>query len=346
MGARYQHQFWLSLLLTAGLIGAGLHLWWKPRQEALPARIPFPMTHEVYPCAYEKGIADHYLCYFGIFGFGDRLRKSDVLCIATSHFMYGLSASLLSERLSAFYGHPVRAYNLGLGFADMAFQAECLDRLGVKNKTVVIDMFAPEGEKISEWGEKVRHSDTVGAYIQVGEIWCDFIRDWLFDPLFPRVAFRGGDFQIERFLSSAVTRRWDSGDVDIIWAPMSGIVYRRDVPPPPNMILPMGHGEGRFGDRVDHGIGFPQALRKIVVQNSLKPILELYPFEGYQPEVAQKISLETGYPLILVAPDGLRFRDSDHLNAPSRDIATDRLFETGKEQGIDFLDPKGKEPKK
>jgi hypothetical protein len=53
----------------------------------------------------------------------------------------------------------------------------------------------------------------------------------------------------------------------------------------------------------------------------------MMPFNGYRPDLAIQIANDNHLPLVLMHPEGLRFFNWDHLNAPSRDIATGRLFD-------------------
>jgi hypothetical protein len=130
-----------------------------------------------------------------------------------------------------------------------------------------------------------------------------------------------------RIIEGVFVCRWDSGDTEYMWNPGLGYVFRRGVPPTSDMDSPLGAGPGPDAGVPDHGVDLPPDFRDLAISNRLKPILTLAPYEGYLPDVAQRIAAQTGYPLVTLSPDGLRFRDMDHLNAVGRDMASERLAE-------------------
>lgn len=322
----YLWKFWSGMWLTAAILVTGLHLWWQPRLNHLPPPPPFYFSKDLFLGFDEPGESvPHDLWRFGLFGFGERLRDADFVMVGTSHFWFGISASLISERLSAAAGHPVRVVNMGLGGADVAFQAQILKERHVRDKQLVIDVFAPHGEGYSPWGADTARFDWVQGYVHVLKVWANGVREWCLDPWVPNVKIYGGHIIILRIIEGVFVCRWDTGDTEYMWNPGLGYVFRRGVPPPSDMNIPFEATTGTSERPLDQRIYLPKALQDVIKSNNLKPILTLIPYLGYQPEVAERIALLHGYPFVSVAPDGLTFRDPEHLNAAARDIASARL---------------------
>ena len=139
------------------------------------------------------GSTAHYLFRFGLFGMKDRLQKSDLLFLGSSHVEFGVSAARLTSELSRVTGRPVRVYNLGSGFGDgIGFAREIIAANALRNKTVVLDLFSPMGEGDSDYARVVSRSNSLGAYLKVWDAWLRYGDDWLLDPVMPFFSTRTG----------------------------------------------------------------------------------------------------------------------------------------------------------
>jgi hypothetical protein len=321
-------RFWYSTLLAAAICGGALHLWWAPKWQAMP-HAPFPFSRTSFLDEYsDRGIASHYLYWSGIFGFGQRMQQSDVILVGTSHVWFGLSAERLGEQLSAAEGRTVHVMNMGLGYADEAFQFQVLQRHHFAGKTIITDLYCPGAETISPWAMDVKKCDWIVSYVRVLELWADGLHDWCLDSLFPR--FQAGTKPIYgRFFAGCITCRWDTDDTDYIWMPTTGYYYHRGTPPLPSARLPYspqaGTTEARFWGDGSRGIGYPDIAKQVVADNHLRSILVMMPFYSYRLDLARQAAAENHLPLVEIPLDGLRFSDWGHINAPSRDIATKHL---------------------
>jgi hypothetical protein len=221
--------------------------------------------------------------------------------------------------------------NMGMGYADEAFQFHALERNHIVGKTVIVDLYGPAEETISVWAAEVEKADWVTAYIQVLKIWSDGIRDWCLDPFLPRCKIDASGPVVTRTFGGGVVCRWDTDDAEYIWYPQLGFFYRRGTSPLPGYDNPPGPtpgtSEARFWGAGNRGIDLPLTARRVMASNHLRPILVMIPFNSYRPELAVQIADESHSSLVLIPPEGLRFFDWNHLTAPSRDVATSRLFD-------------------
>jgi hypothetical protein len=335
--------FWTGTWLTAAALAAGLHLWWAPQSAKQPPRPPFYFSKEFFLGFDEPGESvPHYLWRFGLFGFDRKLRDADLVVIGTSHVWFGFSASLMTQKLSALAGHPVHVVNMGLGGADVACQARILKYRGIKDQTVLVDLFAPHGDLNSPWGDEAERVDWLQAYVHVLRIWVNGIREWCLDPWLPNLRLYQNHLVVLRMIEGVFVNRWDTGDTEYMWNPGLGYTFKRGVPPLADMNMPFDPAAPAYPGGVDPRVQLPPVLRTVIEANHLRPLLTLIPYLGYQPERAQLIANQTGYPLIVVSPDGLTFRDADHLNAPGRDLASARLADgVAKQLGLKAAKSKG-----
>jgi hypothetical protein len=220
-------RFWWNTGSTFLLCALILHFWWAPYLRRLPPA-PFPFSRTIYLNSYnDEGILSHYLYWFGLFGFGEKLRHSDLILIGTSHVWFGLSASLLSEKLSAAEGRPVHVMNMGLGYADEAFQFRALRHNHINGKTIILDLYSPAADTMSVWAMELQNKDWLVAYFLILKIWSEAIRDWCLDSILPRFNAQGNAPHLPRYYVGAETCRWDTNDLEYMWNPIYGYIYRR-----------------------------------------------------------------------------------------------------------------------
>jgi hypothetical protein len=332
--------FWPSFILTAACSLFLLHLWWIPRIQGMPPRPGFAGFNSTYVADYgDLGSASHYLYRFGIFGMSDRLRDNDVLLLGSSHVLLGLSSSILSEKLSLLEKRPVHVYNLGVGFGDaFGFDQEVLSKNELRQKSVVVDLFMQYGEDLSPFAKRVDNANIVAAYYFVGDLWLRYADDWILDPIIPCVRFGnhapegapGGlnsSSMTERFLRTTNIRSWDNGDVVELWSPTRGAVYTDTSEEADN---PLKTYQSSYLLGTNMSVSLSANDQILLKEQKLSAIYTLVPFDGYQsakiPDIAQ--------PFVPIGSDGLTLIDEGHLTAAARNLATERLFEAMKTQGV------------
>lgn len=323
--------FWTSAIVTFAILLAGGHLWALALARGLPPTPALPLTGGTYVGSYLRGSADHYLFRFGIFGFGKRLRESDVILAGTSQVELNLSARQIAQQLGRESPRAQRAFNIGLEFGEgMLFVRDIVERNGLHDKLLVADMYSEGfGTGVSPYAAGVRNADTGVAYAAVAAIWADFVKDWLLDGVLPRLHFYedpGLDYghvrlRATRFLGRATLRDWDTGDVSAVWSPTHGDVFHH---PPAGLIRRLNDSPPQR-PRHDFAPVFSTAFpRDFLEHRHIRPLLIYLPHARYHPEWARNEARRLGYPLIEVAPDGLEFIDDNHMNASGRAKASAR----------------------
>lgn len=312
---------------------------------------PLSLFGDTYVADYSgAGSAPHYLFRYGIFGMSERLKKSDVLLLGSSHVQMGFSAAQLGEALSAENKRPVRVYNLGLGFTEgIGFDREILRANDLRNKTVLVDLFQPNGEDISAYGKKVEGASALSAYLRVLQMWTTCAGDELLDPFLPRFypqdvtgattpglppprRILGVLVAPRRYLLTLTTRSWETGDVALIWTSVAGTV---SVDPPEPLNVAYGKGEAAYNDLTNTGVFFPAQEQGLFREFNLKAIYTLLPYEGFR---SAKVPAEAT-PYVALAPEGLKFYDGMHLTAESRVLATELLILGLRADGLAELPP-------
>jgi len=323
--------FWLTFIPSALVLTLALHGWWSGYSAQLPPRPPFPATRANYICDYAYlGSTSHYLFRFGIFGMRQRLQQSDLLLLGASHMEFGLSADQLSQELTAEEKHPIRVYNLGLGFGDsLPFDRSILAANGLHHKAAIVDLFMGQGDGLSDYAQTVEKANSLGAYLHVEDTWLQAADDWFLDPWLPRFNPRehlgvGSVIKPTRMLGMFTTRRWDTGDIVQMWTPASGFVFAQ-----PGKMIPFGTNDF-YKTMVHRGVELTPMARAILKQNDLHPVYTLIPFDGYDPSYIPA----GANPYLPISVVNLTFYDSMHLNAGSREIATIRLFNDLKNSAI------------
>jgi hypothetical protein len=106
MQKAFNLKFWKSALGAAVVSSAILVAIAVFTSRENPPKPAMPIWGHAYLSGYVAGDLDHYLFRFGLFGFGDRIRKADVLILGSSHAMFGISAETISATLSERWGRP------------------------------------------------------------------------------------------------------------------------------------------------------------------------------------------------------------------------------------------------
>ncbi|SDT94763.1 hypothetical protein SAMN05444156_0981 [Verrucomicrobium sp. GAS474] len=324
MLTRSIRSFWVGLLAT--LIGASLllHSWWNPKERHLPAPPPFlPISSSTYLSSANDGELAHCLLLYGLFGTGKRMRDADLLLLGTSHVAMGLSAEILSRRMSAALGRPFRVYNAGLGHAERwAFISQVIQHNQIENQKILFDLYGIRGDGMSPWAEVVRSGNALKSTVLAGNVWSGYMEKWLFYRFVPHISIAQHYAQNPRsdilfypmqFLDDAYWfRNLETGDTSAFWSPTSGMIYSTAAPPIPN--IPNSLVDAAF-------------LEPVIRQNHLTPFLTLIPFLGFNSQEAALEAHAVGHPFIFLNGNGMGYWDGGtHLDSASRDIVTERLF--------------------
>jgi hypothetical protein len=323
--------FWLSFVAMTLVSFTALHAWWTFQRSQMAARPPFPMTRDHYIAAYgDSGYTVHYLYLNGIFGMQKRIQQSDVLLLGPSHVELGLSAAQLSQELTISVGRPVRVYNLGIGYGDsLPFDKDVLAANNIHHKAAIIDLYMPNGEDISLFARKVEATSGLGAYLSVSDLWLRAADDWLLDPWLPSFSLNSNlgapEIKPARMLESFMVRSWDTGDMMNIWNPNNGFIF---VQSPPASNNPFSQDDPLNHDHA-HDLTLTAKMETSLKERDIRPIYTLIPYDGYLPnEIPARAK-----PYIPIPSNNLTFLDTNHLNASSREIATERLFNGIKNNG-------------
>src|SRR4029079_14864429 len=223
---KFKRRFWIGALGAAAMSSAILFSITVYVVGSNPPKPPIRVWDRTYLSAY-VGLLDHYLFKFGLFGIGDRIRNAEVLILGSSHAEFGLSAETISAALSAHRGRTVAAFNLGVASDGMGFAREILEANKAQGQTLIVDLYANNQGDLSAAAQKALHTDILCAYVAVAALTADYVKDWLFDGLLPRINFGlGARMRADRFLYAVITRRRDNGDVIEVWAPVQGRLFQ------------------------------------------------------------------------------------------------------------------------
>jgi hypothetical protein len=312
---------WLSASLTTILVFGFTSLAWKSLEPKLPARPPMTMfgTKDYISSYANIGTTMHYIYRLGLFGVRERLRKSDVILLGSSHVEYGLSAAQLSKELSDFSGHPVTVYNAGIGCAEgSGFANDILVSNGLEKKAVVLDLFSPFGNGISAFGQTMRQSNSMQGYLHVLDLWLGAFSDDCLDSFLPRVATNDfTKYKFSRSLGITEIRNWDSGDVVELWDPALGVLF-----PEPAASVPRPRRKPANDTNVNAGVWFDATTQETISKLRLSPAYTVIPFGGFEHAVIPP----DAEPFIPLSGAGLSYWDEQlHVTAGSREIVTDRL---------------------
>ncbi len=320
-------QFWwyMTLTLVSGiLIAHGLGIQWL---RVLPPKPRFSIFDRNYVGSYTRGSADHYLFRFGLFGMGEKIRRGDILLLGTSHTELGLSAAQLGSSLITSYGRPLRVFNLGLERGEgISFFRDILELNNTRDKILIADLYNGFGTKVSDYAQQARQADVLGAYIEVIQIWTDFVRDWILDGLLPHLTMvndpAAPHISMTRFLNHTVIRSWKTGDLLEIWTPLDGAIYHGISA---KFSCPFVLAQPERPSQ-DYSVAFQGAFpSQFLSKHNIHPVFTLLPFPKYDPRWASVQASSLGYPFIAIDPIGLRMLNGDHLNAEGRTLASMHL---------------------
>jgi hypothetical protein len=322
MQKTFNLMFWKGALSAAAVSSAILIAIAVSASGNSPPKPAIPIWGKSYLSAYGAGILDHYLFRFGLLGFGDRIRKADILILGSSHAEFGISAGTISAVLSERWGRPVMAFNLAMPAGEgLGFAREVLEANNASGKTLLLDLYSNEQGLPSDIARKVLHTDIVGAYIAVATPVAEFVRDWFFDGLLPRINFGlGASVRVDRFLGPVITRRWDNGDLDDMWVPDQGSLFQGMRANLVRLPTASTHLKGA------HPTLSPE-YEAYLASRDFSVVLTLIPYDGHRLDEAKRVAEQIGRPFLQIEPNDLQSLDGGHLSAESRDVVTRRLMD-------------------
>lgn len=328
---RFTQMCWAWTALTA--VSFFLILSWVTYAKKFhtPERPFFPDPGQIFIGSYDHNSGQNasYIYRRQLFGFGEKIRNSDLLIMGSSHSLFGISATRLGEKLSARSGHPVKVFNLALAGGHIGDALEMIRANDVKDKTILIDLF---NTVLTNADPAPEQTDYFTAHIKVISSCFDFSKDWAFDFCLPRMVFKPKCLLpvFQRSLGQFTYRDGNTGDALLLWSSsrlggQTGIIF-----PQPPEAYPMEHFDSFFPKPVV----LPEEFLVEAQKRHLQLIITLVPYSNCQPSEAAEVTGQMGLPFIPISPDGLFEYDSNHLIGVSRDKATDRLFEGLVAQGI------------
>jgi len=313
----FNRRFWIGLLVSAALCAAGLHGFARTRLAAPSLGMPrLPVSSAGgYLSASDSGEVDQALFYFGLLGFGERIRTADILVLGSSHAMFGLSAEQLADAYSSATGRAVSSFNMALGNGEgLRFARMIGERLRPDAVHAIADPFGSTADGLSMPAREALRGGPINGYARVFTIWLDYLRDRTLEAVLPRARLKpGSGLTFGRFLRGAfVFRDWQTGEVHTVWSPEGEMFWGES--------SAHGHPLERQGSfHVD-----PLSERELAFLRTLSPglALTLVPYPSYDEAWARQIAAQIGAPFLAIDPDGLLYWDHHHLTAASRAAAT------------------------
>jgi hypothetical protein len=304
--------FCLCIFLLNWIVGAATYV---PKNK-------FPDLTRVFIATYKRGNSEHYIFRHGLFGVSAQIKQSKILLSGSSHMEFGISALELGRYLSRTFKREIKAYNVGVGFADgPPFANLIFGGNDVRNVSVIIDGFGI-GDKLSNFGEIVAKKDIFTSYVAVFENWTDFIHDWCLDGVLPRLELQAGaqlyDVRLvkKRFLQwPVILRLWDTGDVVSWWDPERGEIFDK---PDSDASPDLGSPEPLKSS--------PTEIERVFGQRGLVPALTLIPYKGYDTVAAAQIARNLGWNYLPITAEKLNFADENlHVTALTRGRITQQI---------------------
>ncbi|HEY8966619.1 MAG TPA: hypothetical protein VIM58_09255, partial [Candidatus Methylacidiphilales bacterium] len=294
----------------------------SPAKTGLPPRPPFPGLGREFVDLYGSlGDTSHYLFRFGFGGMRERIERSDVLLVGSSHVAFGLSAEQLSRSLSERKGRPIRVYNMGTQQGEGSrFAAEALARGGIGGKAVVLDLFHFElFPAMTGFANRVLRSDRLVGAVAVGQIETGFARDWLLDP-WPCIRVeRDGRVRVARRLDYTLVRSLDSGDTVYFWAPDRGFLF----PTAAKTWVIDPEDAGAWTMLANRGLSLAPGTVDRLKQRHDALFATVIPYPGSARATLPALPC----PLLPLRNEGLRTFDGSHLTPEGRRQATEELAE-------------------
>lgn len=334
----FKRRFWFACLLMMAALAVPAFLWSRIEAPRLPPKPDFPLPGRAFVAEYggQAAYIAHLLYWWGLFGFGDRIKNADVVMLGSSHMQFGLSARQLSARLSTAAGRPVRVFNAGLGCdTPLGFDASLVERLDLRDRTLIVDTFAYDYDPYNAacFSEFAGMTDRVHSAFAALAVWTRFDWDWAFDGILPRIDLSARRFALGRYLNEpALILDWHYGDAVYLFRPDRGEAFPQSQAAKPQDIA----AAQPPGETLTSGtIPLPDPFAGIVARRDLNPVLTLIPFvttpafdrERFA-DVAKLLgspSRAPSAPFIAIAPTGLESFDGEHLTGSSREEATRRL---------------------
>ena len=322
---KYSDKYFRDFLtaLLAAILFCGGALMWKARDELrdLP---PLPELYLPISPSYISGdrtmSTDHALFYFGIFGWGKRIRQADILLMGSSHVEFGLSAEQLSAILEQRLGRHYNILNLGRGHGDsVAFTRALIDHYRLRNKIIITDMFDPYEGELSPYASMTLNYSLVRAYYSVIndtlDIWVQGFKDML---RMPDLQFEHGKITWNRSLQFLTTRHSASGDVNYVFENRDNRYANKNPLPeniPEEKRFPLWGGNDNL----------TYLEQDWCIARRLQCFYTAIPWPPVSVRQADSLAAEHHLSYIPFPRDGLTYWDTDHLDQTGRDIATKRL---------------------
>jgi hypothetical protein len=286
-----------------------------------PPRPPFPNLLRDYVSSYRRGDNDHELFQHGIYGFGARIRKADILLAGSSMMKFGLSAAMIERSLSSAWNRPVRVFNIGVAFGEgSAFVRALLSTYNLKKRVLLFDVYAFTVDKLSDFAETIARESNISAYRQVASNSVDFLFNWVLDPAIPRLHYPlSSDGFITRSLEEVGIRSLAHGDMVDFWRPREGSVFAN---PAPGTVLPIRPGTApQLG-----GVFLPETLMSLTKASGIALFIVQVPNSIVPVGEIEKIAATSGIPFFKILPSDLSSFDRNHLNWRGRLIATSQVI--------------------
>lgn len=346
----FRNQFFgvFGTLLASMLIV--LVVWTRATSQHLPPKPGYPVPGEAFVAEYSGVGADaaHLLYYWGLFGMDAAIDRADLLLLGSSHMQFGLSAKIVSERLSQAEKQKIAAFNLGLGCGEtLRFDVDLLRHRRIENRSAIMDTYTYGGEQLTPCSESAESSDAVKASFSVLHIWSRFSWDWIVDGSLPSIYVSDDRFRIGRFLNGPVVIvDWRYGDVDAFYRPDSGEVFPAVRHGAEVSVLRRG---GLPWTLPQSSIPVPEWMSTTLKWQHIKPVFTLIPYAETphdiierQREIEQYHTIENllrgaggdRAPFITLSARDLTSFDYGHLSGSGRAIASRRLTEVLKQRGL------------
>ncbi|HEY8965360.1 MAG TPA: hypothetical protein VIM58_02880 [Candidatus Methylacidiphilales bacterium] len=322
MRARFLRSFSCTLAVVYAAGALALLAWWRPQRAQLPPPPPLPDWKIQFLDYYGgRGDTTHGAFYCGLGGMRERLEKSDVILLGSSHVIFGLSAERLSQRLSERKGRPVRAYNMGTDYGEgTRFGAEALTRNGIDGKAVVLDLFHLDlRPAMTEIGNRAAQGDAFSNAVEIAQVHVNFFRDRLLEPWPCLRPEKGGHARFARRLDQILVRASASGDLVYCWLPEQGYVFPSDRK---SFAIDPDDAEA-WKALPNRGQSLaPGTLERLAVAGN-RPFATVIPYPG----AARAVPPAPACPFLPIPAEGCRTFDGSHLTPEGRERTTDALAE-------------------
>ena len=319
----------MALSVSFSVAFIKLHVMWKKEYKILPRR-PELVNVKTKVLEYDHYSEIHILNRYGIFGMKNKINNADILLIGTSHMEFGISAEELGAILTKKYKKLINVLNLGMGGGESTdFAKKILSDKEINNKVLIVDLHDPLGDNWSYFAKSTNDLGKIQAYIKLFNIWFEYYRDWLLDPIVPKFRpfleiknisswndIKNKVFAFRRALGWLIVRERSNGDVVLYFGPNTGNCFESTKP---NPISPLT----RHLDGENQGVRVNAQLEAYLLARSNKIVTTLVPFSGYGlvkiPEEANNF--------VYLSSENLFTFDKSHLEKASRNLNAQRIAE-------------------